>query len=94
MMGTKPFVEPREQSSQSGSALVRTRRISPLLKLSWPGSVAMWWHNARTSLWDDRGHGEKVSTESERHSSPDKDSERQIVVVRDLVQMCHTNPDL
>lgn len=54
MMGTKPCVEPREQSSQSGSALLRTRRTSPLLKLSWPGSVAMWWHNARTSLRNDR----------------------------------------
>lgn len=61
MMGTKPCVEPSEHSSQSGSALLRTLRVSPLLKLSWPGSVAMWWHNARTSLRSDRGHGERVS---------------------------------
>lgn len=31
---------------------------------------------------------------SERRSSPDKDRGRQNVVVGDLVQMCHTNPDL
>lgn len=54
-MGTNPFAEPSEQSSQSGSTLLTTSMTSPLLKLSCPGSVAMWWHNAWTSLRiDDR----------------------------------------
>lgn len=39
-------------------------------------------------------YGEKEQKVSERHNSLDKDGDRQTVVVRDLVQMCHTNPDL
>lgn len=50
--------------------------------------------HSRGNGYELKKHEEKESAESERHSSPDKDSERQIVVVRDLVQMCHTNPDL
>lgn len=56
MMGTKPCVAPSEHSSQSESALLRTCMTSPLLKLSWPGSVAMWWHSARTSLRNNTGY--------------------------------------
>lgn len=54
-MGTKPCVAPSEHSSQSESALLRTCMMSPLLKLSCPGSVAMWWHSARTSLRNKTG---------------------------------------
>lgn len=69
MIGTNPFTEPREQSSQSGSTLLTTCMISPLLKLSCPGSVAMWWHNARTSLRRDDME-EKVSRVSCQSTAP------------------------